>query len=75
MKKIFILTAMLITVFTASITAQTVTPPKQSGPEIKLIETSYDFGSINEGTLATHEFIFSNTGDSDLILQLKLYLL
>lgn len=31
-------------------------------------ETSYDFGEIEEGTVAEHEFIFTNNGDQPLIL-------
>jgi hypothetical protein len=35
---------------------------------IKFEETVYDFGSFKEGTLATHEFIFTNTGTVPLVL-------
>lgn len=36
--------------------------------EINFVETNFDFGEIEEGTIATHEFIFTNTGDQPLIL-------
>ena len=38
------------------------------GAVIQFSETSHDFGTIDEGTRATYEFEFSNTGDSNLIL-------
>lgn len=31
-------------------------------------ETTYDFGEIEEGTVAEHQFIFTNTGNQPLIL-------
>jgi hypothetical protein len=31
-------------------------------------ETTHDFGQIEEGTIAEHEFVFTNTGDQPLIL-------
>jgi hypothetical protein len=31
-------------------------------------KTEHEFGKIKEGTLATHEFIFTNTGKSPLVL-------
>ncbi len=36
--------------------------------EISFAETSHDFGTIEEGTQATYEFEFTNTGDAPLIL-------
>src|SRR6478735_5633771 len=36
--------------------------------DIKFEETIHDFGSFKEGTLATHEFIFINTGTVPLVL-------
>ena len=40
------------------------------GPSIKFGETSYDFGSIKESDgNVTHKFEFTNTGNSELIIQ------
>ncbi len=36
--------------------------------EIEFAENSYDFGKIEEGTVAQHEFVFTNTGDQPLII-------
>ena len=36
--------------------------------EIDFEEISYDFGQIEEGTVATHEFVFTNTGDIPLVI-------
>ncbi|MDH3710667.1 MAG: DUF1573 domain-containing protein [Cyclobacteriaceae bacterium] len=36
--------------------------------EIKFKETIHDFGQIEEGTVAEHEFFFTNTGDQPLII-------
>ena len=37
-------------------------------PNIEMIETSYDFGEMQQGESATHDFILKNTGDADLII-------
>ena len=36
--------------------------------KIDFKETSYDFGEIEEGKVAQHQFVFTNTGDQPLIL-------
>jgi hypothetical protein len=38
-------------------------------PVIKFVEETHDFGNIKEGTQATHEFKFTNTGNAPLILE------
>ena len=38
-------------------------------PKIKFVEETHDFGNIKEGTQATHEFKFTNTGSAPLILE------
>jgi hypothetical protein len=38
-------------------------------PKIKFVELAHDFGNIKEGTQATYEFKFTNTGSSPLILE------
>ena len=37
-------------------------------PNIEMIETSYDFGEMQQGKSVTHDFILKNTGDADLII-------
>ena len=65
MRKIILLTVVILSAF--AITAQCQTKPAK-GSVIKFTEMGHDFGTINEGTMATHEFEFTNTGDSNLIL-------
>ncbi|MBN2893900.1 MAG: DUF1573 domain-containing protein [Bacteroidales bacterium] len=38
-------------------------------PKIEFDETSFDFGTINEGDVIVHEFTYTNTGDSDLLIR------
>ena len=38
-------------------------------PKIKFVEETHDFGNIKEGTQATFEFKFMNTGNAPLILE------
>ena len=37
-------------------------------PNIEMLETSYNFGKIQQGESVTHDFILKNTGDADLII-------
>ena len=37
-------------------------------PNIEMLETSYNFGEIQQGESVTHYFILKNTGDADLII-------
>ncbi len=39
-----------------------------SGPKMELDEETFDFGTIKQGEKVTHEFIFNNKGDSDLVI-------
>ncbi|MFW6161065.1 MAG: DUF1573 domain-containing protein [Acidobacteriota bacterium] len=43
--------------------------PKNEGPRIKFKEDSWDFGSVKEGTVLNHVFIFENIGDSPLQIE------
>lgn len=38
-------------------------------PKIKFVEETHDFGNIKEGTQASYEFKFTNTGTAPLILE------
>lgn len=60
--------------FGGLMTAQAQTPdvqPAQPDPkaaEIKFEQETHDFGSIPQGTPATYEFVFKNTGKTPLII-------
>jgi len=41
---------------------------KVSTPNIEMLETSFDFGEIQQGESVTHEFILKNSGDAELII-------
>ena len=68
MKKLILLTVVLVSTLALSAQNQTTPLKKGRGAVIQFPETSHDFGTIDEGTRATYEFEFSNTGDSNLIL-------
>lgn len=72
MKKL-ILTVMIA--FGGLMTASAQTPDVQpnpavdpKAPEIKFEKETHDFGSIPQGTPATYEFVFKNTGKSNLTI-------
>jgi hypothetical protein len=71
MKKLF-LTAIIA--FGGLLTANAQTPDVQAAPsdnkvaEIKFEKETHDFGAIPQGTPATYEFSFKNTGKSPLII-------
>ncbi len=37
-------------------------------PEIEMLETSYDFGKMQQGESVTHDFVLKNIGEADLII-------
>ena len=37
-------------------------------PEIEMLETSFDFGEMQQGESVTHDFVLKNIGDADLII-------
>jgi len=37
-------------------------------PEIEMLETSFDFGEMQQGESVTHDFILKNVGEADLII-------
>jgi hypothetical protein len=39
------------------------------GPKIKFIEEEFDFGNLDEGILARHEFKFTNIGEDTLRIE------
>ncbi len=48
---------------------QEAASPAAGGPEIKFKEDIWDFGKIKQGDIVKHFFVFSNTGDLDLVLK------
>lgn len=76
MKRTF-LTILLATIFVGGVFAQTeeekedketITLDSESKAKIEFTKTSHDFGTVTEGTQATVEFTFKNTGDAPLVL-------
>lgn len=41
---------------------------QEGTPQFKFEEEMHDFGTITEGTVAKHDFVFTNTGDAPLII-------
>lgn len=63
MKKLLL--ALFILTAGVAVHAQNAADPQ---PQLVFDRTEHDFGKIKEGTLATHEFTFTNTGKAPLIL-------
>lgn len=40
----------------------------EGSPQFSFAEETHDFGEIEEGTVAKHDFTFKNTGDAPLII-------
>lgn len=62
MKKLFLLTVMVLAVFAAQ--AQT----ERKGAVLQFNEKSIDFGDITQGDRVEHTFVFTNTGDTPLVI-------
>jgi len=43
--------------------------PDGKYPVFKFEETSYDFGTVNEGDMVNHVFKFTNTGEAPLVIK------
>ncbi len=64
------LLAILCSFFTISLTAQespVLSPPAGPTTTIEFEETTYDFGTVEEGTLVAKVYTFTNTGTQPLI--------
>ncbi|MFW6100854.1 MAG: DUF1573 domain-containing protein [Bacteroidota bacterium] len=62
---------LLMMVLVLSCTGGSQSEEKQqsnSKPEITFNEDKYDLGSVNIGDTVTHQFIFTNTGNDDLVI-------
>lgn len=71
MKKLIVLTFVVLSTFALSAQKQSYTTrdvKPLKGPIIQFKESNHDFGTIDEGIKATYEFEFTNKGDSDLLL-------
>lgn len=71
MKKLFLATLVMIgglmTTMAQTPDVQPATPDPKA-PEIKFEQETHDFGGIPQGTPATYEFVFKNTGKTPLII-------
>ncbi len=59
--------------FAGGYTAQAQTTPaapaaKADGPQIKILEDKYDFGTIKQGDIVDHVFKFKNVGTKPLVI-------
>ena len=69
MKKLLIVAALAFAGISTSAFAQDKKADKPAGePAIQFIETTHDFGQVEEGPDYTHAFKFKNTGKGDLII-------
>jgi len=50
------------------ITQNIIPGSNENAPVVELVEDTYDFGQVTEGTKVEHEFRFKNTGGSPLII-------
>ena len=66
MKKLFLLASTAL--FSISVFAQN--PPATKAEDVlKFKEVSFDFGKVKQGTPVTHEFTFTNTTTSPVIIE------
>jgi hypothetical protein len=75
MKKIFLLSALVIGLATVKVNAQTQSTapttavvPNENAAEFKFVEETHDFGKIPQGKPVTVEMKFTNIGKEPLIL-------
>src|SRR5215813_14629893 len=61
-------TAQLVITFFGLLTATSVSLADPVGPKIEFEKPVYDFEKVKSGELVKHTFIFTNTGDSLLIV-------
>lgn len=52
----------------AAVTTEPEKAPEGPTPQFEFSESSFDFGTINEGDIVDHVFTFTNTGDAPLII-------
>ena len=42
---------------------------QETGPKISATELNYDFGNVVQGAEASHEFVFGNAGNAELVIE------
>ncbi len=64
------LVASLFACLSLSVFAQQPSAPNKEEPKPDIVfeNISHDFGNIKEGTMATFEFVFTNTGKAPLVI-------
>ncbi|MBK7855954.1 MAG: DUF1573 domain-containing protein [Bacteroidetes bacterium] len=62
------LSFLLLLVFPLFTSAQINIQSKETKPEIKFEEYEYNFGTVTEDTVIIHEYVFSNTTRTPLIV-------
>lgn len=67
MKKILLATVLFCFAFAANAQKDTAKSDYED-PKIKFMETSHDFGEINEGDVVEHKFKFKNEGKRPLVI-------
>lgn len=68
-KLIFTLTFALVSVLAINAqTPQVAAPAEKGGPKISFTEPKYNYGDIPQNVPASHDFIFTNTGNAPLII-------
>jgi Protein of unknown function (DUF1573) len=65
MKKLFLLASAVI--LSVGLFAQD--QPKKAEDVVKFKELTYDFGKIKQGAPVTHDFVFTNIGNSPVIIE------
>ncbi|MBW1297091.1 DUF1573 domain-containing protein [Aquimarina litoralis] len=48
--------------------AEVNTTTSKAVPMMSFTETEFDFGTVNEGDILTHNFTFTNTGNAPLVI-------
>lgn len=59
----------LLLLLTLSLFSTGVFAQEGGSPKMEFEKTSHEFGTIEEGTMASYEFEFKNTGDAALVLK------
>ena len=68
-KVIFSFVFMILAVFTLQAQEAQPVPPDPNAPEISFDKIVHDYGTVTQGSDATCEFKFTNTGKEPLIVQ------
>lgn len=61
-------TTLVLAAISVGVFAQEQTPANPNAPKFEFKDTQHNFGKVEEGTRASHDFVFTNTGKEPLIL-------